>query len=175
MCLYEKIEVTSWFYIYFTENKGMAFGMSFIGTMFLAFFRIIAITGFIYILYKIILNNKYSKSLILAISSIIAGAIGNLIDNLFYGKIFTQSLPAAYTNNKPAQLVDFGMGYAEMFSGKVVDMFYFPLFTWPDWIPIIGGDIFFGAVFNVADAAISLSAIFLLFFYSRNFSKSSIE
>lgn len=172
MCLYDKIEFTPWFYIYFTENKGMAFGMSFIGTMFLAIFRIIAITGFLYILYKVITNNKYSKALIFAFSAIIAGAIGNLIDNLFYGKIFTESLPAAFTNNRPAQLVEYGAGYAEMFSGKVVDMFYFPLFTWPDWMPLIGGDIFFGAIFNVADAAISVSAVFLICYYSQIFSKN---
>lgn len=162
MCLYDKIEITSWFYIYFTENKGMAFGMSFIGTMFLAIFRIIAIIAFIYILYRIITNPKYSKGLIVAISAIIAGALGNLIDNILYGQIFTESLPSQFTNGQASQFVEIGNGYADFFSGKVVDMFYFPLFTWPQWMPLIGGDIFFGAVFNIADAAISLSFIFLI-------------
>ena len=162
MCLYDKIEITSWFYIYFTENKGMAFGMSFIGTMFLAIFRIIAIIAFICILYRIITNPKYSKGLIVAISAIIAGALGNLIDNVLYGQIFTESLPSQFTNGQASQFVEIGNGYADVFSGKVVDMFYFPLFTWPQWMPLIGGDVFFGAVFNIADAAISLSFIFLI-------------
>lgn len=162
MCLYDKIEITSWFYIYFTENKGMAFGMSFIGTMFLAIFRIIAIIAFICILYRIITNPKYSKGLIVAISAIIAGALGNLIDNILYGQIFTESLPSQFTNGQASQFVEIGNGYADFFSGKVVDMFYFPLFTWPQWMPLIGGDVFFGAVFNIADAAISLSFIFLI-------------
>lgn len=162
MCLYDKIEITSWFYIYFTENKGMAFGMSFIGTMFLAIFRIIAIIAFICILYRIITNPKYSKGLIVAISAIIAGALGNLIDNILYGQIFTESLPSQFTNGQASQFVEIGNGYADVFSGKVVDMFYFPLFTWPQWMPLIGGDVFFGAVFNIADAAISLSFIFLI-------------
>ena len=162
MCLYDKIEITSWFYIYFTENKGMAFGMSFIGTMFLAIFRIIAIIAFICILYRIITNPKYSKGLIVAISAIIAGALGNLIDNILYGQIFTESLPSQFTNGQASQFVEIGNGYADVFSGKVVDMLYFPLFTWPQWMPLIGGDVFFGAVFNIADAAISLSFIFLI-------------
>lgn len=162
MCLYDKIEITSWFYIYFTENKGMAFGMSFIGTMFLAIFRIIAIIAFICILYRIITNPKYSKGLIVAISAIIAGALGNLIDNILYGQIFSESLPSQFTNGQASQFVEIGNGYADVFSGKVVDMFYFPLFTWPQWMPLIGGDVFFGAVFNIADAAISLSFIFLI-------------
>lgn len=162
MCLYDKIEITSWFYIYFTENKGMAFGMSFIGTMFLAIFRIIAIIAFICILYRIITNPKYTKGLIVAISAIIAGALGNLIDNILYGQIFTESLPSQFTNGQASQFVEIGNGYADVFSGKVVDMFYFPLFTWPQWMPLIGGDVFFGAVFNIADAAISLSFIFLI-------------
>lgn len=162
MCLYDKIEITSWFYIYFTENKGMAFGMSFIGTMFLAIFRIIAIIAFICILYRIITNPKYSKGLIVAISAIIAGALGNLIDNILYGQIFTESLPSQFINGQASQFVEIGNGYADVFSGKVVDMFYFPLFTWPQWMPLIGGDVFFGAVFNIADAAISLSFIFLI-------------
>ena len=162
MCLYDKIEIAPWFYIYFTENKGMAFGMSFIGTMFLAIFRIIAIIAFICILYRIITNPKYSKGLIVAISAIIAGALGNLIDNILYGQIFTESLPSQFTNGQASQFVEIGNGYADVFSGKVVDMFYFPLFTWPQWMPLIGGDVFFGAVFNIADAAISLSFIFLI-------------
>ena len=175
MCLYDKIEITPWFQLLFTENKGMAFGMSFVGTMFLALFRIVATGLFIYLLYKIIKDKKYPKGLIVVVSMLIAGALGNLIDNFFYGLFFTESLPS-YLAQGPAQLVPFGEGYGEFLSGKVVDMFYFPLFEWPDWMPLVGGDVFFGAVFNVADAAISIAFVVALFFYSKyltfNFTKS---
>lgn len=82
---------------------------------------------------------------------------------MFYGLIFTESIP--YSD--PAKLVAFGQGYGSFLSGKVVDMFYFPLFTWPDWIPLVGGDIFFGAIFNIADAAISCGAVAPALFYSK--------
>lgn len=173
MCLYDRISITSWFQIFFTENEGMAFGMSFIGTMFLAIFRVIAIGVFFYFLHKLVKNHQSPKGLIVTISAIIAGAIGNLIDNIFYGAFFTESLPSHYSNNTPAQIVNFGEGYANMFSGKVVDMFYFPLFTWPDWMPLVGGDIFFSAVFNVADSAISVAAVCLLIFYNSYLSFNS--
>ena len=171
MCLYEKVEVTSWFHILFTENKGMAFGMSFVGTMFLALFRIAATALFIYLLYKIVKDKKYPKGLIVVVSMLIAGALGNLVDNFFYGLIFTESLPTYFAQG-PAHLVPFGKGYGEFLSGKVVDMFYFPLFEWPDWVPLVGGDVFFGAIFNVADAAISIAFVLALCFYSKylNFS-----
>ena len=171
MCLYEKVEVTSWFHILFTENKGMAFGMSFVGTMFLALFRIAATALFIYLLYKIVKDKKYPKGLIVVVSMLIAGALGNLVDNFFYGLIFTESLPTYFAQG-PAQLVPFGEGYGEFLSGKVVDMFYFPLFEWPDWVPLVGGDVFFGAIFNVAYAAISIAFVLALCFYSKylNFS-----
>ena len=175
MCLYDKIEITPWFQLLFTENKGMAFGMSFVGTMFLALFRIAATGLFIYLLYKIVKDKKYPKGLIVVVSMLIAGALGNLIDNFFYGLFFTESLPS-YLAQGPAHLVPFGEGYGEFLSGKVVDMFYFPLFEWPDWMPLVGGDVFFGAVFNVADAAISIAFVVALFFYSKyltfNFTKS---
>ena len=175
MCLYDKIEITPWFQLLFTENKGMAFGMSFVGTMFLALFRIVATGLFIYLLYKIVKDKKYPKGLIVVVSMLIAGALGNLIDNFFYGLFFTESLPS-YLAQGPAHLVSFGEGYGEFLSGKVVDMFYFPLFEWPDWMPLVGGDVFFGAVFNVADAAISIAFVVALFFYSKyltfNFTKS---
>ena len=175
MCLYDKIEITPWFQLLFTENKGMAFGMSFVGTMFLALFRIVATGLFIYLLYKIVKDKKYPKGLIVVVSMLIAGALGNLIDNFFYGLFFTESLPS-YLAQGPAQLVPFGEGYGEFLSGKVVDMFYFPLFEWPDWMPLVGGDVFFGAVFNVADAAISIAFVVAIFFYSKyltfNFTKS---
>ena len=176
MCLYERIDVTSWFQLLFTENKGMAFGMSFVGTMFLALFRIVATALFIYLLYKIVKNKKYPIGLIVVVSMLIAGALGNLIDNFFYGLIFTESTPIYYAQG-PAHLVPFGEGYGEFLSGKVVDMFYFPLFEWPHWVPFVGGDVFFGAVFNFADAAISIAFVLALCFYSKymNFSFKKIN
>jgi signal peptidase II len=167
MCLYEKVDITSWFQICFTENKGMAFGMSFVGTMFLAVFRIIAIACFVYYFYKAAKNPQKPMGFLITIASILAGAIGNLIDNLFYGMVFTESLPAGYACAAPAQFVEWGAGYGEILAGKVVDMFYFPLFTWPEFIPLIGGDIFFGAIFNVADAAISVGAVVFILCYHK--------
>lgn len=160
--LYESVDITGWFQIFFTENRGMAFGMHFIGTMFLAVFRVIAICFFIVALKRYV-RLKAPFGLIVCIALIIAGAAGNIIDNLFYGLIFTESVP----HGLPAQLVAFGEGYGAFLSGKVVDMFYFPLFTWPDWVPFVGGNVFFGAVFNFADAAISCGAVAMLLFYRK--------
>ena len=96
---------------------------------------------------------------------VVAGAAGNIIDNLFYGLIFSES---GYGVPPVASLVDFGQGYGSFLSGKVVDMFYFPFFTWPDWMPLIGGTTFFGAIFNFADAAISCGIVALFIFYRRS-------
>lgn len=170
MSLYDKIHVTDWFYIFFTENKGMAFGMSFISTDLLTIFRIIAIAFFLYFLVKQV-REKAPIGFIACLALIIAGATGNIIDNCFYGLIFSESTPAAPPFGAPAQLVDFGAGYGSFLHGHVVDMFYFPLFTWPDWMPLVGGNTFFGAVFNFADAAISCGGVALLLFYYQHLSK----
>ena len=167
MFLYERIDVFSWFQIYFTENRGMAFGMNFLGTMFLAIFRVIAIALFCFLLYKQI-QRKAPMGLIVCLAFIIAGALGNIIDNCFYGLVFTESPDIMSTLCVPAEFTAFGEGYGTFLTGRVVDMFYFPLFTWPQWMPFVGGDIFFGAVFNVADAAISCASVVLLLFYSRS-------
>lgn len=157
-----------WFHILFTENRGMAFGMQFVGTMFLALFRIVAIGFFCLILARLI-KRKAPYGVIVCVAMIIAGASGNIIDNMFYGLIFTESTPFSL-----AQLVPMGQGYGSFMSGKVVDMFYFPLFTWPDWMPLVGGNTFFGAIFNFADAAISCGAVALLLFYYKYISQSKI-
>lgn len=162
LSLYERIQVTDWFEIRFTENEGMAFGMDFIGTMFLAAFRVAAIIFFVYILHNIIIK-KAPMGFIVCFAMIIAGAAGNIIDNSLYGLIFTESNYAM----PPAQLVPFGEGYGSFLTGRVVDMFYFPLFEWPSWVPLVGGDVFFGAVFNFADASISCGAVALLIFYHK--------
>lgn len=157
-----------WFHILFTENRGMAFGMQFVGTMFLALFRIVAIGFFCLVLTRLI-KRKAPYGVIVCVAMIIAGASGNIIDNMFYGLIFTESTPFSL-----AQLVPMGQGYGSFMSGKVVDMFYFPLFTWPDWMPLVGGNTFFGAIFNFADAAISCGAVALLLFYYKYISQSKI-
>lgn len=157
-----------WFHILFTENRGMAFGMQFVGTMFLALFRIVAIGFFCLVLARLI-KRKAPYGVIVCVAMIIAGASGNIIDNMFYGLIFTESTPFSL-----AQLVPMGQGYGSFMSGKVVDMFYFPLFTWPDWMPLVGGNTFFGAIFNFADAAISCGAVVLLLFYYKYISQSKI-
>lgn len=161
MHLYESIEVTDWFQIYFIENRGMAFGMDFIGTTFLSIFRIIAIIVFCVLLVRII-RRRLPIGLIACVSLVVAGAMGNIIDNFCYGMIFTESTPFQVSS-----LVGWGEGYGQMMSGRVVDMFYFPLFTWPEWMPWVGGDVFFGAVFNFADAAISCGAVAILIFYNK--------
>lgn len=160
--LHESVSITPWFEILFTENRGLAFGMEFIGTTFLALFRVAAIVVFSMALVRFV-HQKVPYGLIVCGALIIAGAIGNIIDNLFYGLIYTESLPFG----EPARLVPFGEGYGSFLSGRVVDMLYFPLFTWPDWMPWCGGDIFFGAIFNVADAAISCGAVALIIFYFK--------
>ena len=160
--LHEEVEITSWFRLHFTENKGMAFGMDFIGTAFLTTFRLLVIGFFVWGLIKA-QKQLLPMGFIACLSLIVAGALGNIIDNCFYGEIFTESL----LWGSPASLTAFGEGYGAFLEGKVVDMFYFPLFTWPESIPFVGGDIFFGAIFNFADAAISCGAVALILFYYK--------
>ena len=165
MRLYESIHVTDWCYIYFTENPGMAFGMEIFGKLFLTFIRIIAIVCFIYYIYKI-RGKGFPRGYLVCVALIIAGAAGNIVDCVLYGTIFSESTPYAIS-----QLVPWGDGYAPLFKGKVVDMFYFPLveWNWPEWLPFIGGNhfIFFSPIFNFADACISCGVIAILLFYSK--------
>ena len=161
MTLGESIEVTSWFKILFVENNGMAFGMEIIGKLFLSLFRIGAIGFFVWYLIKII-NKGFPTGYIVTVSFVIAGAIGNLLDCMFYGLIFTESTPF-----REATMTAFGDGYAPFLYGKVVDMFYFPLWTWPEWMPLVGGDIFFQPVFNFADSCITCGVVALLLFYTK--------
>lgn len=162
MTLGESISVFGdWCQIKFIENNGMAFGMEFLGKTFLTSFRIIAVSLLGYYLYKILKANKHPLGYMLCIAFILAGALGNIFDCLFYGEIFSSSHSAV------AEFVPWGEGYSSFMHGEVVDMFYFPLFTWPDWVPFVGGDIFFSPVFNFADACISCAIVALLIFYRR--------
>lgn len=174
MLLFEKIEVTDWFYIFFTENRGMAFGMDFIATGILTVFRFLAVGFFVYLLIKQIRKNA-PIGFVVCLSMIIAGAFGNIIDNCFYGLIFSESIPRNLFWEAPAHFVSFGEGYGTFLHGKVVDMFYFPLFQWPENWPFVGGKTFFGAVFNFADAAISVGAVVLFTLYYKYVSQQLSE
>ncbi len=162
MYLHESFAVCGdWFYIYFTENPGMAFGMEFGSKLLLTLFRIVAVSFLVYYLHKIIRKEIFATGYIVCVALILAGAAGNIIDCLFYGEIFTDSV------GRVASLVPWGEGYGTFLHGKVVDMFYFPLFRWPEWMPWIGGDIFFSPIFNFADACISCSVIMVALFYNK--------
>lgn len=165
MYMHEVIEITPWFKILFTENRGMAFGMELVDKLFLTSFRIVAVIFLIYIIGKQI-RQGVNYLFLICLSLILAGATGNIIDCLFYGMVF---------NNPPAPLVaefvPWGNGYDTMFYGRVVDMFYFPLveWNWPGWMPFFGGEhfIFFSPIFNFADACISCGVIAALLFCRR--------
>ena len=165
MYMHERIHVFDWFYLFFTENKGFAFGLSVSDTHFLALFRIVAVAVLGYYLY-IVVKRRFPLGYVACISFVLAGALGNVIDNALYGMIYSESTPFSI-----ATVVPWGEGYAGFLQGRVVDMFYFPLIEtdWPDWMPFVGGDhfIFFSPIFNFADAAISCGIIALLLFYSK--------
>lgn len=170
MALYDSIEITKWFKIYFVENNGMAFGIEAIGKLFLSIFRIIAVV-FIGIYLSRIIKKDYKFGFIICISMVLAGAFGNIIDSVFYGEIFTASYPGHV-----AQFVSIGEGYSSWLHGKVVDMLYFPFFetTLPGWVPFWGGTdiLFFRFIFNLADASISVGVFLLLLFYRKTLSHS---
>ena len=170
MYWHESIRITDWFYILFTENNGMAFGMEIVGKLFLTSFRIVAVIIIAYYLYKAV-KIKMKTGFIVCISLILAGALGNIIDCVFYGVFFNESTYAQIASFLPE-----GGGYAPWFYGKVVDMFYFPIRDtyWPQWMPFIGGNhfIFFSPIFNFADAAISCGTIAMFIFYSKYLSDS---
>ncbi|MCB0449889.1 MAG: lipoprotein signal peptidase [Confluentibacter sp.] len=176
--LQDSIEVFSWFQIYFIENEGMAWGtklsdfVSFISErnakIALTVFRIVAIFGIGYWLYDAT-KNKASKILLVAIALIFAGALGNIIDSVFYGVLFDHSY------NQVATFMPEAGGYDTILHGHVVDMLYFPLFEidLPTWFPIGGGKRFnfFEPVFNLADMAISTGFIMLIVFNKKAFPK----
>lgn len=194
--LSEEIKVLGldWFRIHFLENNGMAWGKEFggkSGKLFLTLFRLVAIAGIGYWLYDAI-KNKAHKLLITAISLIFAGALGNIIDSVFYGIFFSDSY------RKVASFLPPEGGYNSLFHGKVVDMLYFPIidtilpdwipsisFDFPKWIPLIGGNhfslfenrnfTFFDPVFNIADTAISTGVGLLVVFNKTIFPKKTVK
>lgn len=167
-----------WFRLFFIENEGMAWGWKFggeWGKLALTLFRLVAVIfGVFYI--RSIVKKKYHRGFIVCVAMIFAGALGNLIDSMFYGMIFSPS-----DDNLPkAVLFPSGGGYASFLHGKVVDMIYVPIIenkTLPSWIPFWGGErfTFFSPIFNIADASISVGVIVILLFQRRFFKKHPHE
>lgn len=172
----EAIEIFPWFQLRFVENNGAAFGMQIAsgggfdwGKLLLTLFRIVMIGLLGYYIYHLSRRAKATpKGVIIGLAMVLAGAAGNLIDSLFYGMIFTASTPLT--------VATLGEGYSSFLMGKVVDMFYFPLFQWnsvPNWLSFLVdyNNYFFGAIFNLADAYISCAVVYLLIFHYRFFSE----
>ena len=185
-----------WFRMHFIENEGMAYGLkiseSVIGKLLLSSFRLIAVIFGFYLLKRLI-TKGYGKGVIICGSLILAGALGNLLDSLFYGLIFTDSPYSCFSGNYEsltsmlqnhnketvAHLTKFGTGYGKVLQGKVVDMLYFPIIDtqMPNWVPFLGGKnfVFFEPVFNIADAAISVGVLTLVFFQKSLLHKKETE
>lgn len=192
-CLRESVEVTSWFYLTFIENNGMAYGMEFVDKYVLTFFRIMMTGLFSWVLYRAITRRLVTTAFVVVVSMILAGAFGNIIDCIFYGRWFTDSY------GHVAQWADASAGLlpqGEWFKGRVVDMFYFPLikfdwpatfptsgevvsclglsFGWPSWLPTSDEPfMFFKPVFNFADSCISVGVVCLILFFRKDFERLS--
>lgn len=173
MTLHESIEIFSWFKIMFIENNGMAYGMELGSKLLLSLMRFVLIAILVqYVLRELRNNSRWGY--IVCLVMIVAGAVGNMIDGMFYGVVFDASTP--YT---VSTLVEPGDGYSSFLYGKVVDMLYFPIIdtVLPDWVPFYGGEpyVFFSPVFNIADSSISVAVALLLLFYRKECSELSLS
>jgi len=162
----------NWFILHFVENNGMAFGFEFAGEygkIVLSVFRILAVIAIGWYMFKLTREEEIPMGFLVSIALIFAGAIGNIIDSLFYGLIFNHSY------GQVANIFPEGGGYSSFLHGRVVDMFYFPLINghYPGWIPVLGGRqlIFFRPVFNIADSSITVGIFSILLFYRNYFNK----
>ena len=173
MTLHEQIEIFSWFKIVFIENNGMAYGMEIGSKLVLSLFRIVAVGILGYYIFQRV-KKQARWGYIVCLSMVLAGAAGNIFDSMFYGLIFNSS-----SEYYASYFVPFGSGYAPFLMGKVVDMFYFPLIvtTWPEWMPMVGGEpyVFFSPIFNFADSSISVGVVLLLLFYRKEISEISFK
>lgn len=158
-----------WFLIKFIENPGMAFGIDIpgrFGKLMLSLFRILAVIGISWYLRQLIRDNT-PTGVVLCIAAILAGALGNIIDSVFYGVIFSET-----TYTQVAEMFPEGGGYASLMHGRVVDMLYFPVINgyYPDWLPVWGGKEFefFRPIFNIADTSISVGVIIMLLFQRKH-------
>lgn len=167
----EEVEITSWFQLDFVQNPGMAFGWTIGSKLLLTLFRIVFCAFIIYAAVKLNKANL-KRGFVVCVALVLAGALGNIIDCMFYGLIFSNPAPPQLAVLFPA-----GGGYGSFLHGQVVDMLHFPLFSfhWPEWMPFVGGDFFefFSPVFNIADAAISVGIICLILFYSKQLNTSA--
>ena len=156
----------NWFRWCFVENEGAAFGMALggeYGKLALSLFRIVAIGVLAWFVCRL-RRSEAPRGVVVGFALILAGAIGNMVDSALYGVIFSES-----TFTSVAQLLPEGGGYAPFLYGKVVDMLYFPLFYFPEWIPLVGGELFFSPVFNFADSYITIAVFYLLIFQWKYF------
>ncbi len=171
--LNEDLEIMPWFHLHFVQNNGMAFGLDFLNKLVLTFLRMGLFGFLIWYLHRLSRLGRAPWGYLVSVALIAAGAFGNIVDCVAYGEIFTNPMPP-----QVAHMVPWGEGYGGMFQGLVVDMFYFPLFsfTWPEWLPLLGGHTFsfFDPVFNIADVAISVGMIAIVLFYF-NYMEHSLE
>lgn len=170
----EDVEVLPFFQIRFIQNNGMAFGIELGSKLFLTFFRIVLVGVLIWYILRLTRIGKAPAGYVMSVALVAAGAFGNIIDCVAYGEIFSNPYPPMR-----AEFVGWGHGYGGLFHGLVVDMLYFPLFSfdWPEWMPIVGGRhfSFFDPVFNIADSAITVGMAIIILFYTKYLSADYIR